>query len=169
MSIPPRINLGQHLATTMAHPMMQRETWIRDGRPNPFGNRIVMGYRLPTWQRGAVWSREQQISFIESAWRGVPLGTYTYVVNYKMPELDDLLIDGQQRLTAIENYISGEFSVFGLRFDELPQRELRRWEMSTMFACYRVDREEAADETYLRNYYNLMNFGGTAHRPEERA
>lgn len=38
--------------------------------------------------------------------------------------------------------------------------------MSTIFASYRT---ETVDEDYLRNYYNMTNFGGTAHTEDQRA
>src|SRR5690349_10331461 len=103
--MPDRLNLGKHYASVMAQPMMQLREWReRPGVVNPHGLRTVMGYCLPTWQRGLVWSRAQQIAFIESAWRGLSLGTYTYNQAYGSP-LDNLLIDGQQRMHAIQCYI----------------------------------------------------------------
>lgn len=164
--MPKHVDLGQPLATTMANPMQNRKNWIEDGRKNPHDLRVVMGYFLPTWQRGAVWTEAQQVALIESAWRGVPIGTFTYNLTHDYGPLDNLLIDGQQRMTAIERYISDEFPVLGFRWSELTKVDRRVWDMSTMFASYRA---HSTDEAYLRSYYDLMNFGGTAHRPEERA
>lgn len=72
------------------------------------GRRTVMGFVLPSWQRGLVWTEAQKIAFIESAWRGVPIGTYTYNEAPIGSPLDYLLIDGQQRMNAIQEYIEGE-------------------------------------------------------------
>jgi hypothetical protein len=38
--------------------------------------------------------------------------------------------------------------------------------MTCHFHCYLTD---STDEDYLRSYYNLMNFGGIAHKPGEEA
>lgn len=92
------------------------------------------------------------------------------MINANRPDLgsphDCLLIDGQQRMSAIQDYLEGRFKVFGLLYADVPVRERRRWEMSTMFACYIT---ETDNEAYLRDYYNLTNFGGTAHKETERA
>jgi uncharacterized protein with ParB-like and HNH nuclease domain len=125
-----------------------------------------MGFVLPDWQRGLVWTGAQKVSFIESAWLGIPLGTYSYNQADLGSPNDGLLIDGQQRMSAIQDYLEGQFPVFGLLFADVPLREKRRWEMSTLFACYITETE---NEAYLRDYYNLTNFGGTAHSEAERA
>jgi hypothetical protein len=38
--------------------------------------------------------------------------------------------------------------------------------MSRHFSAYLTQSE---DEAYLRGYYNMMNFGGTAHTEDQRA
>lgn len=163
--MPSRIDLGRHLSSTMAHCMGQYRQW-REGKIDLATDRAVMGFALPSWQRGLVWSRQQKVAFIESAWRGVPLGTYTYNEAPIGSPLDYLLIDGQQRMSAIQAYIEDEFAVFGYRWSELPKIDGRRWSMTTLFSSYVTHTE---DEEYLRGYYNLMNFGGTAHKESERA
>lgn len=164
-AMPRPIDLGQNFAGTMAHPMgVQKE--YETTKHNPFGYRVVMGFFLPPWQRGLVWTEAQQVSFIESAWRGIPLGTYTYnQTDYDSP-LDNLLIDGQQRMHSIERYLRGDFPVLGWRYADLPIADRRRWAMTVTFAAYKCASD---DEDYLKGYYNLMNFGGVSHRPEERA
>ena len=34
-------------------------------------------FRLPEFQRPAVWSQAQEARLIESVWRGIPIGTYS--------------------------------------------------------------------------------------------
>lgn len=166
-SMPPRRNLGTQYASPMAIPMRQQTEWQNDSPAmNPHGLRTVMGYCLPTWQRGLVWTQRQMIAFIESAWLGINLGTYTYNRAPLGSPFDHLLIDGQQRLHAIECYLRDEFPVFGWRWSEVTDVDRRRWEMTTIFSSYVTDSE---DEEYLRAYYNLTNFGGTPHKESERA
>jgi hypothetical protein len=165
--MPNRINLGSLATSTMAAPMGRKRDWLE----NQYGDkrsdlRVVMGYYLPAWQRGLVWTERQKIAFIESAWKGVSLGTYTYNQAEIGSPYDNLLIDGQQRLHAIECYLNNEFPVFGWRWSEVTIVDRRVWEMTTVFASYITSTE---DEAYLKGYYNLMNFGGTAHQPHERA
>lgn len=157
--MPRPVDLGRQYASTMAQCMSQYRQW-KAGEIETHGQRTVMGFVLPDWQRGHVWTRQQDIALIESAWRGIALGTYTYNQSEIDSPLDNLLIDGQQRMTAIQSYIEDEFPVFGYRWSELPKRDERRWVMSTAFPSFVTETE---DETYLRTYYDLMNFGGTAH------
>jgi len=167
--MPDRINLGQHANMTMAHPILRWENCAkRPDDENPAGKRTVMGYPLPDWQRPLVWTEAQQVRFLESAWLGLPLGTYTYnqVVFDKHRELDGLLIDGQQRMWSVERYITDCYPVFGYRYSEITDIDRRIFVMSISFPCYIAS---STDEQYLKDYYNLMNFGGTAHTEEERA
>lgn len=165
--MPERINLGKQHSTSMAHCMGQAREYA-ENRYNDRrdGSRVVMGFYLPTWQRGLVWTEAQKIAFIESAWRGVYIGTYTYNQAPLGSQYDNLLIDGQQRMHAIECYLNDEFPVLGWRWSEVTVVDKRAWSMSTTFGSYVTETE---DEGFLRDYYNLMNFGGTAHKEAERA
>lgn len=166
--MPDRVNLGKQFSSTMATPMQRRKNFASNeyGVGNPLGLRVVMGYFLPTWQRGLVWTEAQKVAFIESAWRGLSLGTYTYNQAGLHSPYDNLLIDGQQRLHAVECYLDDQFPVFGYRWSEVTIVDRRFWEMTCHFSSYVTETE---DESYLREYYNLTNFGGTAHKETERA
>lgn len=163
--MPRQTDLGRSYTSTMAHPMGQYRDW-KAGKINARANRTVMGFVLPSWQRGLVWTEAQKIAFIESAWLGLNIGTYTYNQAGIDSPNDYLLIDGQQRMNAIQCYIENEFPVFGYLFSELTPPDTRRWGMSVVFASYVTSTE---DEEYLRAYYNLTNFGGVAHKESERA
>lgn len=163
--MPQQVDLGQPFASTMAAPMGQYKSW-KAGEVEAHGRRTIMGYVLPDWQRGLVWTQAQKIAFIESAWLGIPIGTFSYNQAGMGSRYDHLLIDGQQRMSAIQDYVEDAFPVFGYRYSELPKPDERRWNMMVSFPCYQARTE---DEDWLRNYYNLMNFGGTAHDESERA
>ncbi len=129
------------------------------------GGRSVMGYNLPSWQRPFVWTEEQSIKLIESIWLGLNIGTYTFNRSHSSPEYDNLLIDGQQRLKAIQDYLSDGFKVFGYYYSELDRAEQRDF-ASRHFHCHITN---STDDDYLRGYYDMMNFGGTAHDETQRA
>lgn len=166
--MPERVDLGQMRSTVIASPINQYEHWLRNpANENPHGLRTVMGYCLPAWQRRLVWSAEQKTSFLESAWKGIPLGSYA--VNQSPTfgsPLDNLLIDGQQRMSALEDYLQDEFPVFGWLWSEVTAVDRRFFEMSTAFPSFLTTTD---DEAYLRDYYNLLNFGGVRHKETERA
>lgn len=136
---------------------------------NPTGGRTVMGFAVPTWQRPLVWSDEQKIKFIESAWMGLGLGTYTVNNLTNLHEmthpLNNLLIDGQQRISALEAYLNDEIEVFGAKWSEVDPVDKRRFK-TTKFSSYET---ASTDEAYLRGYYDLMNFGGTQHTLDQSA
>lgn len=147
-----------------------------------FKGEWLFRFKVPPFQRQFKWTEEQCVKFIESVWMGFGLGSY--LVN-KVPrhvrlirdrgtpdegkeyihEYDDFLIDGLQRITAIKRYLDGEFPVFGFYWRELTRRERRRFESVTFTQC--VVSTEDLDK--LKELYNRLNFGGTAHTEEERA
>jgi hypothetical protein len=140
------------------------------------GQTWIGGYALPVFQRAFKWTIDQQIKFIESAARGLPLGTYTYNdgsdfertvvdgVTY-LNRTDRWLIDGQQRITSLIRFFEDAFPVFGYRWSEIPRVEQRKFLMQP-FTAYEL---HESDEDELRRIYNLMNYSGTPHTEEERA
>lgn len=161
--MPERVQLGQYMASTVVNAIGQ---WRDPDVKNPQGLRTVMGYLLPTWQRPLVWTTDQKVKLIESLWRGINIGTYTFNRTRWEGMYDNLLIDGQQRLWAIQCYLEDQFPVFGYRWSEVTLVDQRFFETGAHFHCYITESE---DEAYLKSYYNMMNFGGTAHRESERA
>lgn len=164
--MPRRVDLGQHMASCVGQAMFEWEKWKEAGYPQ-LSERMVMGYRLPTWQRPFVWTEAQSIKLIESLWLGLNIGTYTFNrTRHANVEYDNLLIDGQQRMKAIQDYLEDRFPVFGYRWSETTVYDQRGFQNGSHFHCYIT---ESTDEDYLRNYYNMMNFGGIAHKESERA
>lgn len=163
IDMPKPIYLGKSLSTTIGSLIYQEQ----DGEPGADPDlRRVMGFVLPAWQRGSVWSIDQQIRFIESAWAGMPLGTYT--VN--RPEdlnhpLSGYLLDGQQRVTAISEWLSDGFRVHGALWSEVSEDLKRRFKV-TKFSSFETD---FVNEHDAMVYYDLFNFGGTPHQENERA
>lgn len=162
--MPDRLDLGNHMASCVGRAMMQGEGHC-EGRISNTGHRMVMGYRLPSWQRPFVWTQDQSVKLIESLWLGINIGTYTFNRSHKDDNYDDLLIDGQQRMKAIEDYINDAFPVFGYKWSEVTKVDKRSFN-GRHFHCYVTQRD---DDEYLRGYYNMMNFSGTAHTEGQRA
>jgi hypothetical protein len=163
--MPRRLQLGDHMASTIITPIFNWMEWKRSGSVDD-GCRMVMGYRLPEWQRPFVWVHSQKVRLIESLWLGVSIGTYTFNRDDYDSPYDNLLIDGQQRMKSVEDYLSDQFPVFGYHWSDLSRPEQHRFEMSSHFHCYIT---KSTDDAYLRGYYDMMNFGGTAHDEKQRA
>jgi hypothetical protein len=163
--MPEPLNLGQHMASGVGQAIFEREKWLEAGSPQ-LSERMVMGYRLPSWQRPFVWTEAQRIKLIESIWLGLNIGTYTFNRARLEGEYDNLLIDGQQRMKALEEYLTDGFKVFGHLWSETTPADKRGFATTRHFHCYITS---SMDDAYLRSYYNMMNFGGTAHEEAQRA
>lgn len=143
----------------------------------PWAERFVMGLPLVPWQRELKWSAEQSQRFITSAWTGVHLGTYLLTeaelenqpaVQYQY--LANSVIDGQQRLHALESYLTDQLPVpdqAGVLtlWSELNIGE-QRWFQRRIFERSVIP---LGDEDSLKAQYDALNFGGTPHLESERA
>jgi len=149
------------------------------GRMYPWAKGFAMGYPLPSFQRELVWTIAQKVRFIESIWAGGDLASYLLNDTYEFVgtgsakvfrEFSETLLDGQQRLTAMEEYLRGRFAVRDAqntpRFWSELGRVDRRHFAATTFVRSTV---KSFDETLLRKAYDLRAFGGTAHKEHERA
>lgn len=70
----------------------------------------------PEYQRGVVWGAKQKKKLIDSVFRGYPL-PLIYLHHIKktvagMQREDFEIIDGQQRITSLHEYVEGSFSLF---------------------------------------------------------
>ena len=125
----------------------------------------VLGFGLPPFQRPAVWTVGQQAAFIESLYLGFPLGEV--VITQQgidgNPQVR-LLIDGQQRLRAVEAWVFGDLEVGGVRYRDLSATQQNMFHFTTTISVLWLMHN--TDEATLRFIYQRLNFGGTAHAPE---
>ncbi|WP_318521281.1 DUF262 domain-containing protein [Photobacterium leiognathi] len=136
----------------------------------PWTDRMIGRFPLPSWQRGSVWTREQQLSFIESVFQGYDLGSvmindYEDIGNGIMRPMSDILLDGQQRVGSLLAFINNEFPYASFYWKDLNRTEQRRFlerEMGKKTTC-------CFDEEKLKKVYNHLNFSGTNHEAHERA
>jgi hypothetical protein len=142
------------------------------------GQTKIGRYFLAPFQRPAVWTQEQKVRLVESMLLGISIGSIVIVdaLNMKMqnPNLfaktDRWLIDGQQRLTAIQNYLQDDITVFAgteceHKFSDLNEIELRRVRQIGIS----VIRIHTIDEQLCRVIYDRLNFGGTPHTEDQKA
>ena len=131
--------------------------------------RRVLGFKLPEWQRPERWTDEQSASFIESVFLGANIGSFMYN-SHLHHELSEIVLDGQQRLRALERYWNGEFSVTGedgaehswTDLSDLGKAHMRRMTFPYVMTQY-------STEGLMREAYNRHNFSGTAHLITEMA
>lgn len=140
-------------------------------------------YYLPPFQRPHRWSVTQSARLIESIHLGISIGSIVVtdcretirvvvdgITTERFPDSADWLIDGQQRMRAIDGYLKDAFPVFvgtrhEHRYSDLNHAQKRR--MMNRSVGFILLEDMTVDE--LRNVYDLMNFGGTIHEEHERA
>lgn len=180
MAWPERLDFGQVRQFTLDNLYSNFERFSEN--PGKFmlfheDSEWVLGYAIPEFQRPIVWDESRMVKFVESAILGMNLGSYTYnsTMNFdhhtrgadgeEIWLYDKWLIDGQQRLTALEKFWNNEFPVFDMYWSEVSEGKRRRF-LSTSFSAHET---QLMDEDLLRDLYDRMNFGGVEHTPDQRA
>lgn len=121
----------------------------------------------PDFQRGNVWTEEQQIKYLEFFFRG---GKSANIIYFNCPSYgrvtdecnypDMVLVDGLQRLTAFIRFLNNEIPIFGTYykdFEDMPR-------MSYMLKFNVNDLQTRAE---VLRWYIEMNSGGVVHSDEE--
>lgn len=122
----------------------------------------------PKFQRGHVWTREQQIAWLEFFLRGGRSGRILYFNkpdwNVSVPEgayNDFVCVDGLQRITAIRAFMNGEIPAFGSYINEFTDQ------MSIVRDSIKMNVNDLKSEKEVLQWYVDMNAGGTPHTDAE--
>ena len=121
----------------------------------------------PDFQRGHVWTEEQQERYIEYILKGGTSGKEIFFNNPSwyckaQTDYDDFVcVDGLQRITAIMKFQSNHLRAFGFLYDEF-DGEPR--EITTRLSIRINDLQYKKD---VLQWYVEMNEGGTPHSKEE--
>jgi hypothetical protein len=144
------------------HLERQLESFDERGKNNEFGGMDMN----PDYQRGHVWTRAQQIAYVEYQLMGGEVGRN---IVWNSPDWDNgykrptELVDGKQRITAVLAFMRNEVPAFGhLRREYTDSIRLT----STHFQ-FRICKLESREEI-LQLYLNI-NAGGTPHTAAEIA
>lgn len=177
--LPKKANLGKQFDTCITFILYHYNEYkklLEQGEPllTAPAERYACGFPIPSFQRPSVWTQDQQVKFIESVWKDIPLGTFMlHRMDWHSGEthgeivtekFSGWLIDGQQRLTALEAYWSDEFPVFGALWSQVGLKDKRVF-TSVKFAHNEVVLES---EDEIKELYLLMALGGTAHTEADR-
>lgn len=124
----------------------------------------------PDFQRGYVWNEEQQIKYIEFCLKGGLSGRDFLFNNPNWMRVqkstthnDFVLVDGLQRLTAIQKFVTYNLKVFGdykLSDFDNPKLLLRRQRINIHINNLKSKKE-------VLQWYIDLNSGGTVHSVEE--
>jgi uncharacterized protein with ParB-like and HNH nuclease domain len=123
----------------------------------------------PDFQRGHVWTEEQQIAFIETILRGgaknarvIYLNDPNWMRHSGRPYKDFVCVDGLQRYTAIKRFVNNEIKAFGYYFDEYEDNTRLRGRLDMKINVNDLETRKDVLEWYLQT-----NDGGTPHTKEE--
>ena len=123
---------------------------------------------IPDFQRGHVWSKEQQVRYVENFYRRMAPKNIKFITGEWMrtqPHEEYMnniyCLDGLQRLTAVRSFMREEFKVFG----DLTYQDLRRRYDSRAYMVFEV--YTAATKRDAVQLYLDLNTGGTPHSQEE--
>lgn len=145
------------------------ETWIHQES----NEGAKFGIELnPDFQRGHVWTEQQQAHYIENVLRRI-VDESGLTIRFNCPswrvdkpqdsDLKDqtVCIDGLQRLTSVRRFIAGELKVFGFDFNSLPRRVLLR-DLQIVIKMYDFQYRKE-----LLQFYLDINGCGTPHSENE--
>ena len=120
----------------------------------------------PEFQRGHVWTEEQQITYIEFLLRGGKSGRDIYF-NLSPKTGEYVLVDGLQRTEALRRFVHNEIKAFGQTFSEFEFN--KRVAGGMPFPEYKitVHMNSLKDKREILEWYIEMNSGGTPHSKEE--
>lgn len=119
----------------------------------------------PDFQRGHVWTKEQQIAYCEYILRGGISGKdiYCNCPNWEngKTEGDFTLVDGKQRINAVLNFLNNKIKVFGSYYKDF-EGNLRATDCNFVWHVAAIESRAELIEWYLN-----FNSGGTVHSQEE--
>ena len=134
-----------------SHPISDIKDWDKN-------NRLEL---RPDFQRNEVWTRSAQIMLIDTIIKGIPIPKIYIKSIIKDGNTYRVVIDGQQRLTAILKFVNNKLSLnkpysgdfVGMKFDELPV------EIRNEILRYKIDINEIFNPTdeEIRDLYARVN------------
>lgn len=133
----------------------------------------------PDFQRGYVWTLEQQIKYIEAIVKGT-VGDTGRTITFNCPDFQrdqvadsDLkgftVIDGLQRLTAARKFMKGEFRIFNDKVEggcDANYFDNSRFNFKSM-PGFKLNIRNFQYKKEILDFYIAFNDGGTKHTDEE--
>ena len=162
-------------AWTADFPWAQFHPWLNDTAKEYGGVDMV-----PDFQRGHVWTKEQQLRYIEAAFRNLlPPSAKSVQFNCanwnsadkKPTDLPRGLqcMDGLQRVTAVDAWLAGEFKPFGLSIEDLDDTQWMISKGMNLKFRFNVAIYDYTTRAQVLQHYLDFNAGGTPHSAEEIA
>lgn len=119
----------------------------------------------PWYQRGAVWTLEQKQALIDTIVSGLTLPSFYFreLPTGTMPFLE--VLDGKQRLLAIQEFAADGFPFRGKLHSEWSQDDQQRLK----YGYFGVIHVQYTTDDEIVKLYNRINFNGTPHQAHQVA
>ena len=154
--IPQFTTMGSYRANI---PWGHLEQWIKE-------NQEEMGLQMvPVFQRGHVWTEDQQIAYVEYILRGGTSGRDIFFNcscwnrQTQTTYTDFVCVDGLQRMTAVLNFLNNRIPAFGSYYCEYKDK--------CREPDFIVHVNDLQTEKEVLQWYVEMNSGGTPHSEQE--
>lgn len=136
---------------------------------NFIDDEVKQGLQLcPDFQRGNVWTEQQQIAYMEFFFKGGKTGRVIYLNNpswnYSIVDgsyNDYVCVDGLQRITAIRRFLNNEIKIFESYYNEFTGY------IRTATDTIKVNINDLKTKKEVLQWYVDFNSGGTVHSKEE--
>ena len=119
-------------------------------------------YEIPDWQRQEVWSADQKRGLIDSILRGWKLPKFYFQKTRTNPDEFDV-VDGQQRLTAIWEFMDGELKLSEEQAKEFEAADYPNLPdaLSDAFDDYEIEYDEITDATdqEVKEFFQRLQVG----------
>lgn len=113
--------------------------------------------KSPYFQRNLVWRGLHKVDFIKTILLGLPFPQIFIAkgeLDLETRQATSYVVDGQQRLTAIEEYVAGKFEVDGKFFEDLEddaKEEFLKYQIPT------IDLDLKKDDPVLKDVFMRLN------------
>ncbi len=118
----------------------------------------------PDFQRGHVWTEDQQSGYIEYILKGGTSGKELYFNHPNWMgnwEGEFVIVDGKQRMEAVLKFMRNELKAFGLYYNEFDGP------LDAMACTFHVNIASVKTREEVLQWYLDFNAGGTPHSQEE--
>ena len=150
-----RIDFGNYQITVGLNYLQKTlDTYIEEDRLQMY----------PDFQRGHIWTEEQQIAFCEFIVSGgkCPPILFNHPTMMEGEGGNMVLVDGLQRITALVKMMNNDLKIFGHYINEYEDRLITFRRLKILIYINELKTREQVLEWYLQ-----LNDGGTQHSKEE--